>query len=654
MISQEKKAGTHYFLISETLFCMVDAIQKGTVMSKISPSKIGIREWRAALALLVFLFFSNFMYVQMRSGLDPFLDALAHPHLVMGSIAALIALFTAIGILAGPLGPIRGILCLCVVTFYQLLSGYHFVTKSPFDFSVMAYNSTIAFTFESLEIIRESVGITAVLFSVGYSVLSLAWTPLRTILFSATYLSPRRIAVGMSAASAYLLLSLSGLAPYDEFGQFLLSIVSHYRTAEQFHFTDRYPAGTYPLLVTEKEPSVPARRPHIFLIEIESFNPRFIEKKSKNGQEIMPFFSSLIPQGLYVDLFYGNSVQSAKGQFTTLFSLVPTIRYKEFLRYTDTSLYSLADALRDAGYTTWFVKAYKNIQFDNTGVFVLRHGFDRAFSIHDHLRPGDTDHIWGWGIEDQLFYRRFFEHLDTREEIVSGKQPLFVVLHTVMNHMKFNKTPRELRYIYPEPQTMEENFANTIHLSDRHLAVFFSEMAKRDYLKDHLVVITGDHGFTTGEHGYEHNELYYFEECFRTPFLLLYPGIVEPNRVSDTAFSQLDIAPTILDAIGYRPQRHHFQGQSIIHPQDAARPIYLVQPYNGTYLGIVEYPMKFVHHLRSGEEMVFDLQRDPRETKNLVTETDSVRLARWRAMLEQIYLVQYLLETDNVWPGQAN
>ena len=401
----------------------------------------------------------------------------------------------------------------------------------------------------------------------------------------------------------------------------------------------------------EEEPVPPARTPHIFLIEVESFNPRFVEK-SGSGTEIMPVFSKLIPRGFYADLFYGNSVQSSKGQFATLFSLIPTIRQKEFIRYPSAPLYSLADALRDAGYTTWFVKAYKNIQFDNTGVFALGHGFDRAFSIHDHLRPGDTDRLWGWGIEDNLFYRRFFEHLDTQADIVAGRRPLFVLLHTVMNHMKFNKTPKELRFIHPEPRDIGENFANTIHLTDRDLAVFFEELGKRDYLKGSMVIITGDHGFTTGEHGYEHNELYYFEEFFRTPFLLIYPGVVEPRRVSDAAFSQMDIAPTVLDAIGYRPARHHFRGRSMLRPPEPGRPIYLVQPYNGTYLCIVEYPMKYVRHLRSGEELVFDLQSDPREEKNILSEVDKGRLDRWRGLLEDIYLSQYLLETGNVWPGK--
>jgi hypothetical protein len=607
---------------------------------------------RAPVGVITFLFLTDMFYINARSGVDPFFDAWRSPHLVLLSWLALIALFVALLHLFSPLNRLRGVVLLSFMGFYQCLTGYHFVTKTPFDFSVMAYNSDATFNIEALVIIFESIGALPLIFFGGYVVLALFWRPLHTAFFAPLPFSRRRIAIGFIALGLYIALTAVNVTPHDEIGQFFRSIVTYHRDAEQYRFAEQYPAGSYPFVVTEPAPTPPARRPHIFLIEIESFNPRFIEQKNPAGLAIMPVFASLIPKGLYIDHFYGNTVQSSKGQFATLFSLLPSLRQKEFIRHADNRFYSLAALLRDNGYTGWFVKAYKNITFDNTGVFTLKNGFDRAFSIYDFLKEGESAHSWGWGIEDQLFYRRFFEHLDTRTEVTSGEKPLFVVLHTVMNHMKFNKTPPELRHIYPEPQNMAENFANTIHLSDKQLAVFFEELGKRDYLKESIVIITGDHGFTTAEHGYEHNELYYFEEFFRTPFLLIYPGVVTPQRIADTAYSQIDIAPTILDIIGLTPPKHHFRGQSMLHPKEPGRPVLLIQPYNGTFLGVVEYPLKYVRHIRTGDEFVYDLQNDPQETTNMVGGYLSAQLDRWRGMLREIYLNQYLLETDQVWPGK--
>jgi phosphoglycerol transferase MdoB-like AlkP superfamily enzyme len=47
------------------------------------------------------------------------------------------------------------------------------------------------------------------------------------------------------------------------------------------------------------------------------------------------------------------------------------------------------------------------------------------------------------------------------------------------------------------------------------LAQFFEELAKRPYLKNALVIITGDHGYPTGEHGVTTTESGVFEASFR-------------------------------------------------------------------------------------------------------------------------------------------
>lgn len=606
---------------------------------------------RASIEVITILFITGMLYVNIRYGIDHFLDALREPHLIMFSWLALVMLFAALYTLFSPVGRLRGGLMMFVIIIYQGLTGYHFNSSTPFDFSVIAYNADAAFNVEALGIIYERIGALPLVFLAGYILLTIFWRPLRNAFFTSRPFSRRRIVCGFAAIGLYATLTAANLTPHDEIGQFLRSIVVFYRGAEQYRFDEQYPSGRYPYIVSEREPTTPARTPHIFLIEIESFNPRYIEQKTPTGLSVMPFFSGLIPMGLYVDHFYGNTVQSSKGQFATLFSLLPSIRHKEFIRYTGDHFYSIAALLRDNGYTTWFVKAYKTITFDNTGAFARKNGFDRAFSIHEVLKADDMTHSWGWGIEDQLFYHRFFEHLDTCKEVVSGGRPLFILLHTVMNHMMFNKTPLGFRFMYPTPRNMAENYANSIHLSDKHLAVFFEELSKRDYLKNSLVIITGDHGFPTAEHGFEHNELSYFEEFFRTPFLLIYPGIVKPQRISNATYSQLDIAPTILDIIGLTPPLHHFRGQSMLHPKDAARPVHLIQPYNGTFLGVIEYPLKYVRHISTGEEFVYNLERDAREEINLLATTNLAMLDRWRGMLRDIYLNQYLLETNQIWPG---
>jgi arylsulfatase A-like enzyme len=210
--------------------------------------------------------------------------------------------------------------------------------------------------------------------------------------------------------------------------------------------------------------------------------------------------------------------------------------------------------------------------------------------------------------------------------------------------------PPELRAIYPDPQDRHEHYSNSIHLSDAALTVFLAELAKRPQFKDSLVIITGDHSFPTGEHGYTNNVSSFYEEFFRTPMLLLWPGHIEPHRISDVPRSQIDIAPTIVDLLGFSEVKHHFLGHSLLDAE-APRPIFLVQPYSGRYLGVVVAPYKFVVHERTGEEFLFNLQLDPKEQQNLVGDADQQsRVGEMRPLLKQIAINEQLLVQDQIWP----
>ena len=602
------------------------------------------------LSAITIFFLIGMLLANIHYGMDNYLDAWRTPHAVFLSWLSLSSLYIAVLYLLSPYGRLRGSLILFILLLYQALVSYHFTSGSPFDFSVVALNIDSAFNSESFGIISERLDAFPFIHLSCYLLVVLLWRPIRRSFFSPVPYSRKKFCIGFASLGLYTVMTTIGLAPHDELGLFLLSTATYYRNTGQYQFDEKYPKDSYPYVVTEQEPKPPTRTPHIFIVEIESFNSGFVRQKNPDGLDIMPVFSGLLSKGLSVEHFYGNTIQSSKGQFATLFSLLPDLRKKEFISYVDTNFYSLAALLHDNGYITWFVKAFKTINFDNTGEFVLKNGFMRAFSIHDVLKPAENTVTWGWGIEDQLFYRRFFEYLDTCSEVTSGKKPLFVLLHTVMNHMMFNKTPPDLRFMYHDPQNTAENYANTIHLTDKHLAIFFEELSKRNYLKDSMIIITGDHSVPTGEHGYDHNEVSYYEEFFRTPFLLIYPDIVPSKRIRAVAYSQIDIAPTILDAIGLVPPKHHFQGQSMLHPKNLKRPIFLIQPYNGTFLGIVDFPLKYVRHLSTGKEYVYNLRSDPKETTNIRQSIDNSILNRLRGFLQEVYLNQYLLENNQIWP----
>ena len=148
-----------------------------------------------------------------------------------------------------------------------------------------------------------------------------------------------------------------------------------------------------------------ASMPNIILVMVESYNANVVMKKTPQGKEITPVFNSLIPRGVYVERFYGNSVQTCKGQAAVFLSVIPSIRGKIFNSFPYLSFKALPKILREAGYETLFMQAARDLDFDSTMEFMKKAGFQHIHSAYEYLTDADAPLVWGWGPEDGLFYK---------------------------------------------------------------------------------------------------------------------------------------------------------------------------------------------------------------------------------------------------------
>ena len=82
-----------------------------------------------------------------------------------------------------------------------------------------------------------------------------------------------------------------------------------------------------------------------------------------------------------------------------------------------------------------------------------------------------------------------------------------------------------------------------------------------------IVVYTSDQGWYVGEHGW-YDKRWMYEESFRTPFIMRWPGKLAPGSTSTAMAQNIDLAPTLLDIAGVKtPQRMH--GDSLMPVLDA-------------------------------------------------------------------------------------
>lgn len=541
---------------------------------------------------------------------------------------------------------------LIFVGFYSLLLLYRWKRGSPLDFALLAANVGELMSALGLKLLGESGGgVVWTIFALvlaGLVALELRFRVLSTFprfrrpwrAAAALVLTNGLCFLGWHVPNELLLFVRSvgryALHPFDE-------ELRHVDTKERFPWY-REPEQAPPVFP-------PDRRPHVFVVLMESFSVDFVEKRDPAGRPITPFFDSLIPRGAYHELFFANSMQSERGQCAALCSIIPSYRRKVMVSYIDHHFVCLPELMRSAGYETIWAQAQPDIRFDNVDRFMAKIGFNRVISTNDPIMTADerTRWEWGWGVQDDIFFREFFEHLDT----VKTDRPWFAVLATISHHMTFDAMPASERRLYPEPATFQEQFLNSQHLADAYLRAFFEELERRDHLRDSLVILLGDHGYPAGQHGVTSNEVSYYNELFRVPFLVLGPR-VEPFRNATIAYSQLDIAPTLARWLGVA-RANAFTGVPMpFRSEDVPTEqhwIPLIQPYDGTYLVSMRYPYKYVKNVTSSEVLLFDLKSDPEEKTNLAPGWGSREpLPELAAELSRIYLNQRLLDEDRLIP----
>jgi arylsulfatase A-like enzyme len=142
--------------------------------------------------------------------------------------------------------------------------------------------------------------------------------------------------------------------------------------------------------------------------------------------------------------------------------------------------------------------------------------------------------------------------------------------------------------------------------------LFEGELAP--YLDESIVVLTADHGEALGDHGMiTHNELYH--SILRVPLLIRLPGARGGGRTVSSPVMLVDVFPTVLELIGLR-RTSPLRGISLTRHLEGGSD-------HDARIRLAEYGEKAIYQDRfvliqrdSGREL-YDVDADPRETRNL-------------------------------------
>ncbi len=194
-----------------------------------------------------------------------------------------------------------------------------------------------------------------------------------------------------------------------------------------------------------------------------------------------------------------------------------------------------------------------------------------------------------------------------------------------------------IHYFDPHNYESEEGYNAQLRTVDKEIGRIIALLEKKHILEDTLLVITGDHGESFGEHGYHgHANAALYDEEIIVPLLLHWPASFGAQVLTNQVRT-IDIAPTILACADLIPPPT-WQGVNLIPFIDGSRaptdlpascysnPVRLLatsdqrsedRRMEAKCLRVDGWKL---YRAREKEDRLFNLKVDPQEMNNLATE----------------------------------
>ncbi len=166
-----------------------------------------------------------------------------------------------------------------------------------------------------------------------------------------------------------------------------------------------------------------------------------------------------------------------------------------------------------------------------------------------------------------------------------------------------------------------------------------------DYLKETgldkntVVIYASDQGFYLGEHGW-FDKRFMFEESYRTPLLISWPGVTKPGTINGDMVSNIDLPETFLEIAGVDVPSD-MQGRSMVPVLKGRTPgnwrkehYYHYYEYPGSHMVKRHYGMstqryKLIHYYYDIDEWeLYDRIADPLEMRNFYDDPSYSRVRK--------------------------
>ena len=192
-----------------------------------------------------------------------------------------------------------------------------------------------------------------------------------------------------------------------------------------------------------------------------------------------------------------------------------------------------------------------------------------------------------------------------------------------------------------EVKKIKALYDSNIAFMDEHVGMVLDRLKELGLYEESLIVFTADHGEDFLDKNYFHLWLGHarklFQEYIHVPLIIKLPGQTEP-KVVEEAVELLDLMPTIAAETGLSiPEAYLHDGLPLEVDEQgrvAGKPL-ISETTSATHQQAAIWKgHKLIHYLRRGVSLLFDLDQDPREERNLADQDPEIKAELEQALAE--------------------
>ncbi len=323
-----------------------------------------------------------------------------------------------------------------------------------------------------------------------------------------------------------------------------------------------------------------------------------------------------------------------------------------FLRKKESTL---AEVLKEAG--------YYNSAVISAPMLNERHGFSQGFDEFDQSNILGRAAITSKKVTDKALntikenkdgpFFLFVHYFDPHYDYMQQPDWDFADHYTgwlSKNRITINELREKRRLLGPDDiEYLLDLYDEEIAYTDREIGRLLAFLEKEGLMEETAVVVVADHGEEFMERGWIGHTVSLFNELIRVPLIMHLPGVSSTGTVIDTVVETRSVFGTILDYLGIR-KGEKTESDSLVplltetaeHNKDkessygfAFSSTWLPDAHGEKRVRKLSVHMnewKLIFDYDNNSSLLYDLSKDPYETRNLASEEPEKRAELWKLL----------------------